>query len=389
MRVRVIDAINKVDPDGWNALTDLDHPFTRHEFLAALENSGCAAVDSGWLPCHLLCESDAGELLGALPLYLKNNSYGEFVFDFAWANAYQQAGLTYYPKLVAGIPFTPASGKRLLVNENMPEPNAIKQQLLAGALELAKQNHASSLHVLFPDDEQIDFLQDSGLLRRKDCQFHWRNRDYRSFDDFLGQLTSVKRKKTKRERRRIKEAGIEFQTSRGDELSPADWDAIIPLYASTFLRRGREPYLNLEFFLEISKTLADKIVVLRGYQRADGNGVTPPELVAVAICFRSATTLYGRYWGAARYIDSLHFETCYYQGIDYCIQEQLQVFEPGTQGEHKIARGFSPSETWSAHWLSKPDFAAAIDEYLGREREHIEDYMDVVANHTPYRNPTD
>ena len=378
MQTRVIESIAKIDPVCWNGLLNDANPFLRFEFLAALEETGCVAAAKGWLPRHLICETDAGQLIGALPLYLKTNSYGEFVFDFSWANAYHQAGLNYYPKLTSAIPFSPITGSRVLASDHRDDAAAIKQMLLEAAIELTKDADLSSFHVLFPAPAQKPLLEKAGLLIRKDCQFHWYNDNYASFDDFLEKFTAVKRKKTRRERRRIKEAGIEFTTRRGTDLKDSDWDQIMPLYASTFMRRGNEPYLNSEFFKRLTVSMPSNIVVFMGYQ---GN-----ELVAIAICFQSDTTLYGRYWGASRYVDSLHFETCYYQGIAYCIEQGLQCFEPGTQGEHKISRGFVPTETWSAHWLSRPDFARAIDDYLVTEREHIDRYIDAVGNHVPYKS---
>jgi predicted N-acyltransferase len=377
MQTRVIESISQIDPGCWNALLNDTNPFVRHEFLAALEETGCVRPENGWLPRHLICENADGQLIGALPLYLKSNSYGEFVFDFSWANAYQQAGLNYYPKLTAAIPFSPATGPRVLTSNKHPDAVAIQQILVNAGIELTSSTNLSSLHVLFPDSSQIKLLESAGLLIRKDCQFHWHNDDYRNFDHFLERFTAVKRKKTRRERRRIEESGINFVTRRGAEIQDSDWAQIMPLYASTFLQRGSEPYLNEDFFRQLCVTMPENIVVFMGFQQQ--------ELVAIAICLQSDTTLYGRYWGAARYIDSLHFETCYYQGIDYCIQQGLQCFEPGTQGEHKISRGFVPTETWSAHWLSRPDFAAAIDDYLAKERDHIDDYIDAVGNHVPYR----
>jgi len=234
---------------------------------------------------------------------------------------------------------------------------------------------------LFPGAQEADELSRQGFLIRKDCQFHWHNRDYRNFEDFLGVLTSVKRKKLRRERRRMLEAGITFQTLHGHEIDSETWRSIMPLYASTFWRRGREPYLNEAFFVEVSLKIPDQVVVIVARHEE--------ELIATAICFRSSDTLFGRYWGCSSRFHSLHFETCYYQGIDYCIANNLARFEPGTQGEHKISRGFVPAETWSAHWLSHPRFAAAINDYLDRERDYIDDYMDVVREHEPYRRNAD
>ncbi len=375
MRTRVVQSISAVDRNAWNTLLNDSNPFVRHEFLQALETSGCAAADTGWYPCHVVCEAEDGSLLGALPLYLKTNPYGEFVFDFAWAGAYERAGLAYYPKLVSAVPFTPATGPRLLRAAGTDE--VISELMLQEARELAQRSGASSLHLLFPNSRDQEVAKRSSLLLRKDCQFHWHNRGYGDFDDFLQTFTASKRKKARRERRRVSEAGIVFRTFTGRDLEADDWADIMPLYAGTFLRRGREPYLNEEFFNEITATMPDNVVVFAGYRDT--------EMAGVAICFRSDTHLFGRYWGANEFIDSLHFETCYYQGIDYCIVNSLQVFEPGTQGEHKISRGFVPQETWSAHWLSHPEFNAAVDEYLSSERKHVERYMNVLGEHIPYK----
>lgn len=376
MQARVIQSIAEVEPGTWNGLRGTDNPFVRHEFLHALEESGSVGAASGWQPCHLLQEDDNGDLIAALPLYLKTNSYGEFVFDFAWADAYSRAGLDYYPKLVSAIPFTPATGPRCLVGRSQDYAKHCKF-LLAAAVNLADETGASSLHFLFPEANELQHLADAGLLLRKDCQFHWHNRDYESFDAFLGEFTSAKRKKTRRERRRIREAGIRFEVHTGLELDEAKWEQLMPLYTSTFWQRGRHPYINVEFFRTVSQSMPENIVVFVAYKGADA--------IATAICFQSTTTLYGRYWGSSGFYDSLHFETCYYQGIDYCIRQGLQRFEPGTQGEHKISRGFVPVETWSAHWLSHPQFAAAVDHFLGRERQYVDHYIEAVQDHMPYR----
>lgn len=377
MRTRVIESLDHVSAASWNRLLDDTNPFVRHEFLAGLEATGCASAETGWHPCHIVCEAADGELLGALPLYLKTNPYGEFVFDYAWAGAYQRAGLAYYPKLVAAVPFTPAAGPRLLTHPDHDRA-PLMAELLQRATRFAGETGASSLHLLFPRAQDREALESNGLLLRKDCQFHWHNKGYQSFDDFLATFTAAKRKKTRRERRRIREAGVHFEVKTGAELTTADWNEIIVPYSNTFLMRGREPYLRQEFFEHICATLPDNVVVFMAYQEA--------ALVGVSICFRSATALYGRYWGSNRFVDSLHFETCYYQGIDYCIREGIELFEPGTQGEHKIARGFVPTATWSAHWLSHPQFAAAVDDYLERERAHVDDYMDVLGDHVPYKS---
>lgn len=376
MQARIIQQIEEVAAGDWNRAAGVAQPFLRHEFLAALEASGSVGPGSGWIPQHVVITDEAGRLAAALPLYRKSDSWGEFVFDFAWADAYRRAGLPYFPKLVSAVPFTPATGPRLLIAPGQPRED-LTRALLEAALGHARQIGASSLHVLFPGEAEARDLQGRGLLLRKDCQFHWHNRGYASFDDFLGQFTAEKRKKARRERRRVAEAGIRFRFLAGGEMDDALWRAVMPLYASTFWRRGRDPYLNEDFFRRVARSLPDELLVVLALHRQ--------EPVAVAILFRGADTLYGRYWGSSGDFHSLHFETCYYQGIDYCIAQGLRHFEPGTQGEHKIARGFVPQEVWSSHWLSDPRFAAAVDRYLDRERDHVDEYIGVVQDHVPYR----
>ncbi|MDH5255470.1 MAG: GNAT family N-acetyltransferase, partial [Gammaproteobacteria bacterium] len=320
VRVEVARNIGGVTAAEWNALRGTEYPFLRHEFLLALEETGCVAPASGWTPCHLLLRDGAGRLLGAMPLYSKTSSFGEFVFDWAWADAYRRAGLRYFPKLVSAVPFTPATSPRLLHAPGQ-EPDQIGNALLAGATELAREIEASSVHVLFPTSAESALLSRAGFLPRKDCQFHWANRGYADFDAFLGEFTAEKRKKAKRERRRVAEAGISFMRLRGGEIDAALWTRLMPLYASSFWRRGREPYLNEAFFTRVSATLPENVVAIVAMRKGDP--------VATALCFRSADTLYGRYWGSEGDYHSLHFETCYYQGIEYCIEQGLKPFEPG------------------------------------------------------------
>ena len=375
LRIRQHESILDIDPAAWNVLA-ADSPFLRHEFLSALEHAGCVGQQTAWQPAYLTASNGTGRLVGALPLYIKYDSRGEFVFDWSWAAAYEQAGQSYYPKLVSAVPFTPATGRRVLV-EGDAEFELIASELLIAARTLGAEISASSLHVLFPTDSERHFLGDDGLMSRKSCQFHWHNDDYGSFDDFLDRFTSMKRKKVRRERRRIAEANITFEHLRGDEPGTEDWDAVYEYYSHTFLRRGRAPYLNREFFAEIARTMPENLVVILARF-----GDRP---IATAICFRSADTLYGRYWGSLADFHSLHFEACYYQGIDYCIREGLRCFEPGTQGEHKLSRGFTPMATWSSHWIANPGFARAIGRFLDQERDHVNAYMRELAEHTPYR----
>ena len=373
-----LSSLQGIEAGEWNALVG-DDPFLRHEFLSALERTRCVGSGTAWDPCHLVARSEAGELLGALPLYVKHDSRGEFVFDWSWADAYERAGFRYYPKLVSSVPFTPATGTRLLIKPT-DATCAVRERLIGGARSLAEEIGASSLHFLFPTEAEQSFLSERGFLSRKGCQFHWRNRGYRDFDDFLGRFSSAKRKKARRERRRILEAGIEFEHLRGNEPSAGDWDAIFDFYSRTFNRRGRAPYLNRAFFDEIATTMPDNLLIILA--RFQG------QPIATAICFRGRDTLYGRYWGSMADFHSLHFEACYYQGIEYCIREGLALFEPGTQGEHKISRGFTPTVTWSCHWLSEPSFREAVEEFLVREQTHVDMYMEHLEDRVPYRRDT-
>ena len=363
-----------IDAAAWNRLAAAAGPFLRHEFLLAAERSGSVGGDTGWLPRHLTL-TDEGVLRAALPLYEKRHSWGEFVFDWSWAQAYGQAGLDYYPKLVATVPFTPAAGPRLLLADATDDEAAAA--LLRGAIDLARRDAYSSLHVLFPAAADLPHLSAAGMKLRKDCQFHWHNRDYASFDDFLATFSSRKRKKVRQDRRRARAAGITFRRLYGDELGRDDWYEVYRLISRTFMRRGSLPYFEFDFFLDVGAALPASTLVVRAELGTD--------VVAAAIFFESSDTLYGRYWGSVGHYDALHFETCYYQGIEYCIETGKQRFEPGTQGEHKVSRGFVPTETWSAHWLAHPEFFSAISRYLDEEQRHVDRYIAAVDTRTPYR----
>ena len=370
---RFISSIDRIPAAQWNALALGGNPFVRHEFLLALERAGCVGEAAGWLPHHLLLE-DRGELVAAMPLYRKSHSWGEFVFDWSWARAYDQAGLRYYPKLVSMPPFTPATGPRLLLAAGAsPE---MRTQLSGELLKYAKSEQLSSAHLLFLSDEDRAALQDEGYLWRKDCQFHWHNRGYRTFEDFIATFRSDKRKKALRERRRVREGGVTFRTLTGAEMDAKLWSIVFGFSAATFESHGHEHYLNVEFFRAVSAVMPESVVIkLAEYQGHP---------IATAIFFRGDDVLYGRYWGAAANYHSLHFETCYYQGIEYCIEQGLKHFEPGTQGEHKVPRGFEPTATWSAHWIADARFRRAIDHYLNDERAAIDQYILQVEEHTPY-----
>jgi uncharacterized protein len=359
----------------WNALGAADNPFTRYEFLAALERSRSVGGGTGWEPRYLTLR-DARGLAAAAAAFVKTHSFGEFVFDFAWARGYERLGRRYYPKLTLAAPFTPATGPRLLVRADL-DRQQLAARLLAELERDAASHGLSGVHALFLDEAARSACARRGWLLRRDCQFHWTNRGYPSFDEYLATFTAEKRKKARRERRRVAEAGVHFETRLGGELDEALLDRIYALHRDTFLRHGNEPYLTRAFFSEVTRSMPESLMVklaLRGRT-----------LVAAAIFFSSAQTLFGRYWGAAADCHSLHFEACYHQGIEFCIERRIERFEPGTQGEHKVSRGFEPTITWSAHYIADPDFRAAIAEYLEREGPAVEAYALEVQGHVPFR----
>lgn len=375
MRVEIHDSIAEIDAHEWNRVAGSTFPFLRHEFLAATEITGCVSPATGWTPRHLALYGPDGKIRAAMPLYEKAHSWGEFVFDWSWAQAYHRAGIDYYPKLISAVPFTPAPSTRLLLGDGGDKDLA--RTLVTSAIQLARDTDCSSFHVLFPEPDELSVLRESGLQLRKDCQFHWHNQGYRDFDDFLRKFNSAKRKKVKRERRRVVEDGITFRCLHGEDTDHALWKDVYQLISVTFLRRGSMPYFDLDFFIDVSKHLPRTILlVLAKRQKA---------LIAAAVFYESDNVLYGRYWGSDAHYNSLHFETCYYQGIEYCIANNKKIFETGTQGEHKLSRGFVPTATWSAHWLARPEFYAAIRSYLREEGQHIDRYMDAAGTHTPYR----
>ena len=378
--MRVLSSIAQVDAASWNALVGDGAPFLCHEFLLAMEESGCAVPRTGWTARHLIVDDALGRAAGALPLFLKGHSRGEFVFDFSWANAYAQHGLPYYPKLLSAVPFTPVRGPRLLIAPDA-DAKAMTRLLIATVMDYARSERLSSWHVLFPTDETAEALKAAGLILRRDCQFHWYNQGYDSFDAFLATFTAEKRKKAKRERRRVAEAGIEFDTLHGGDMDDALWDAVYPFYADTFYRHGHEPYLNLDFFKRIAASMPERLMLKMARMGS--------EPIAVAIFFVGSDALFGRYWGAGGNFHSLHFEACYYQGIEYCIERKLQRFEPGTQGEHKVPRGFVPTMMSSAHFVADPRFAAAIRDFAAREARSVDRYAAEVQSHVPYHRAPD
>lgn len=375
LQLRLHDGIAGVAPAAWDALFDPAYPFTRHAFLKALEDSGSVAPQTGWHPCHATLEYPQGAIVAAAPLYLKSHSYGEFVFDWSWAEACQRMGQAYYPKLLCAVPFTPSTGPRLGAIHD-----SHRQELAAALSGLPKNLRASSLHLLFAQGHDRVAGTSAGGMLRQDIQYHWHNRSYDSFGDFLALLRADKRKKLLRERRRVHEAGLRFEVLPGDQISEALWSEIHTLYAHTYEERGQPPYLNLPFFLDYGMHPGTplRMILCRDDAR----------LVACAITIVGGDTLYGRHWGAAEHYHSLHFETCYYQGIDYCICEGLQHYDAGAQGEHKLARGFEPQLTQSLHWLEQPRLAQAVDHFLRRERMLVETRAAELRQHSPYRMET-
>ncbi len=376
MQINILSSLDSVAVDQWNALVHDANPFLRHEFLAALEHHGCLEIDGfRWQPRHIaVYEHDV--LIAALPLYEKTHTYGEFVFDHAWAQAYQQHGMQYFPKLVSCIPYTPASGQRLLVQAGREAE--LFPVLLSAVMQTAEALECSSFHCLFPPAEQLDWLAQQGLTVRHDCQFHWRNAGYATFEDFLAMLTPKKRKNIRQERRKVADAGVTLRALDGHTATAADWERFAFFYQHTFESKWGIPTLNLGFFREMAQALGEQVLLILADNREG-------ECIAGSLMFRSATRLYGRHWGCTQNVDSLHFEACYYQGIDYCIQHGLQIFEPGAQGEHKIPRGFIPTLTRSAHWLREGTFRQAVARHAAYEQHSVADYMRSAAEHLPYR----
>lgn len=382
MKITIHPEINQIHSDSWNALVRDNNPFLRHEFLSALETHQCVGEEFGWLPCHIALYDNQDALIGAMPLYQKMNSYGEFVFDHAWADAYQRNKLPYFPKLVSAIPYTPASGGRML---SRPDATANQKKevyslLLETVKQFAQEHHFSSFHCLFPLEDEQAWLEQQGLLTRHDCQFHWHNRDYHQFDDFLNRLTSKKRKNIRQERRRVSQQGIRLRRLNGHTASSDDWKQFATFYDHTFLQKGGYPTLNQGFFAEVAAKLPGQTLLILADKT---NPQCETTCIAGSLMYASDTTLYGRHWGCSEEIDKLHFEACYYQGIDYCIEHGLQTFEPGAQGEHKIARGFIPTLTRSSHWLNNSPFQDSIEKFVEHERSGVAHYMN--ALHSPYK----
>jgi uncharacterized protein len=375
IEISAIDSLKHVDAAQWDSLNVAGDPFLSHAFLVGLEIHDCLSPQ-GWYPIHLLARRGTS-LVAAMPMYLKDNSYGEFVFDWAWADAYERAGGRYYPKLVSAIPFTPATGQRLLY-DNDTNLSELLPAMIDAVKQLMESNKASSFHCLFPTNEQSAQFAASGLLTRQACQYHWNNRDYDTFDDYLGALKSKRRKQIRKERRDAQGAGLRIELLTEDAITERHWHAFHKFYCSTFYRKWGEPRLTEEFFNYLSDAMPKAPLLVLA---ADGD-----EYIAGSFCMRGRETLFGRHWGCLEHYNHLHFELCYYQNIEFCIAEKIKKFDAGAQGEHKIARGFEPVITWSNHLIADQGFSSAIADFLKRETGGINNYIDSLAVHSAFKH---
>ncbi|MGD9603076.1 MAG: GNAT family N-acetyltransferase [Gammaproteobacteria bacterium] len=371
--ISTVSSLAEVPPAAWNRLIDPRDPFLSHAVLHGMEAHDCLGTQ-GWQPVHLLAHA-GNRLVGALPLYVRDNSYGEFVFDWAWADAYERAGGRYYPKLVTAVPFTPVSGPRLLLGADSPPDTAAR--LVDAAIRLADDNQLSSWHCLFPSELQLEQFGRAELIRREGCQYHWFNQGYADFDAFLATLTSKRRKEIRRERREVAASGVEIDVLEGAAITPAVWRVFYGFYCDTFDRKWGSPRFTEEFFRHLSRDATTHPVLFMA--RVDD------EYVAGAFALRGADTLFGRHWGCRRFVKHLHFELCYYQTIDYCIRHGLARVDAGAQGEHKVARGFNPVRTWSIHWIRDPAFRRAVRDFCRREAAQVDAYVSSVETQSAYR----
>ncbi|KAF0192055.1 MAG: hypothetical protein FD165_1123 [Gammaproteobacteria bacterium] len=377
MRVVTHEHMDSIAAPAWNAVAGTTNPFLRHAFFAALEHQHCVGAGTMWQP-HYLAAYEGDVLAGVLPMFIKHDSFGEFVFDWSWAQAYESSGRRYYPKLVVAVPFTPVTGRRLLVNETSAQRDHVASMLVDAARELASRAGLSSLHFLFTDAADSRLLSHrDDLVERIGYQYHWYNPGYRDFNDFLNAFTSKKRKNVLRDRRLIREAGVEIDVLTGAQITGSLWNTYYGFYASTMRRKGNINALSAEFFHEIGEKLPENIMLVMARQNR--------EYVGGAFFMHDADSLYGRYWGCNRAIPGLHFEVCYYRPIEFCIERGLQRFEAGAQGEHKIDRGFVPVETRSAHWIADPAGRAMIEDFVGHERRVIASHIEHASALTPYK----
>ena len=374
--IKTLQSIAEIREADWNACLTTDHPFVTHQFLKALEDSGSVSADSGWMPYHLALELN-GTIAGIAPMYVKGHSQGEYVFDHSWAHAYERAGGRYYPKLQLSVPFSPVTGPRLLVPEG-PERLVHQRLLLQGTKQVADKLNLSSVHATFLEAEERELMEQEGFLIRTGEQFHWVNENYETFDDFLAQLSSRKRKAIRKERKGATENDLEFEILTGNDIGEAHWDAFYHFYIDTGNRKWGTPYLNREFFSLLGERLGEAVVLFMVSR--DGR------YIAGALNLKSSDCLYGRYWGCTEDHRFLHFETCYYRAIDYAIKHGIRRVEAGAQGPHKLARGYLPTETYSAHWMRDPGFHDAVSDYLKAETKQVEAEINYLAEHSPFRS---
>lgn len=379
LTVSAVAAAGELPRAGWERLAPAGHPFVNRDFLGILERHGMAGQECGWKARHLIARDSDGTTLGILPLYLRANSHGDFIHDWSWAAAYRQLGKPYYPKLLSGLPHTPAAGPRLLVRCG-EDAGRIRHALIEAAVEQVVEHGLSSWHVAFPAGHEIAVLRRHGLLVSHDVQFHWRNRGYGDFTEFLGTFNAERRRKVRAERRRVAESGLSIEVRHGDEIDRAEWPALHRLYAATFAKHGNHAAFTPAAFADLASAPGRRMVAFIARERNDP--------VAISICFRSDDTLYGRYWGAVASHHSLHFELCFYRGIDYCLREGLAAFEPGAGGEHKVARGFEPTVVRSCHWIADARMRHLLGRHLERQRPAVLAYAEEAATHLPFRKVT-
>ena len=381
MQINIHSEISQIPREEWNKLVKDNNPFVRHEFLSALETHGCVSDEFGWHPCHIGIYEEE-KLIAGMPLYAKTNTYGEFVFDHAWADAYQRHQIPYYPKLVSSIPYTPASGQRLLCESGRIDE--LYPILIGTVKQFAEKQNYSSFHCLFANSDEQDWLENHGMLARHDCQFHWHNQNYANFDEFLAKLNPKKRKNIRQERKRVEQQAVNLRVLNGHTANDEDWENFSKFYQQTFAEKYGTATLNEGFFKEVARALPDQVIlVLADDISKDSLDETKGECIAGSLMFASDTILYGRHWGCIEQIDKLHFEACYYQGIKYCIEHKLKRFEPGAQGEHKIARGFIPTLTRSSHWLNNSPFQESIENHVKHEQAGVKAYMQSLKS--PYQ----
>ncbi len=377
METRYQSKITTISSSDWNSVNLTDFPFTEHSFLSSLEESDCVGIESGWVPIHITLW-DKKRLIGALCLYEKNNSFGEYIFDWAWANAYENNGMHYYPKLVSAIPFTPATGRKLLFRCSK-HSFEVQKKLLYEAIRKMRERGCSSLHFLFVDKDEISIFEKMGFIIRHSFQFHWKNNNYKSFEDFLATLKRKRRKEILRERNLIKKQMIKIEILEGDDIVPEKIMNMYQFYLSTIYKKWGQSYLTEDFFKNIYKKMRDRLVLILAY---DSGG----DCVAGSINFKKGKNLYGRYWGCKRDYKGLHFELCYYQQIEYAIQKRIMLFEAGAQGDHKINRGFMPEITYSAHWLENENFRYSISKFVEKEKIAISNGFKEFGPHSPFKD---